>query len=214
MDLKDEYKKEIKELSPDEAAAERIRQGVAERLARQPKAAPKNPLPLKGIAIIGASSAACLIIGVTVLFSSLTNKWTIGEALGGNDMNAAGNPAPEINGGKNSDENHNTIDGDNANYGNTADPDSVTAPGSDDPADAAPVMIMFDSESCTVFFEGKERKYKSEDSESADLALSSGTEYIPAFSENGKLYYLVFDGEGLMVFDEKNSLSGIYRSIG
>ena len=67
MNFKDEYKKEFSEISPDEAAAERIRKGVAEKLNEK---TPKKPLFLRTTMIAAGSAAACLVIGVSALLLS------------------------------------------------------------------------------------------------------------------------------------------------
>lgn len=75
MDFRDEYKKEITELSSDETT-QRIREGVMAKLAQSglpqstspyPETPAKKPLPIKRIAVIGGSIAACLVIGFTVI---------------------------------------------------------------------------------------------------------------------------------------------------
>lgn len=99
MDFRDEYKKEITELSSDETA-QRIREGVMAKLAQStpsyPETPAKKPLPIKRIAVIGGSIAACLVIGFT---AAAVNNTRIGSHLSGgmapgaNNMNH-GNPAP------------------------------------------------------------------------------------------------------------------------
>lgn len=69
MNFKDEYKKEFSAISPDEAAIERIRKGVAEKLAETEKPR-KKPLFLRGPIIAAGSVAACLVIGVSALLLS------------------------------------------------------------------------------------------------------------------------------------------------
>lgn len=107
MNFRDEYKKEISEISPDEAALERIRSGVAKRLA-EPEVTKKKPLPLRRIAVIGGSAAACLVIGVTAVaitgggrsFTNKTNNMngsiapTAGASGGG--MMGGANAAPNL----------------------------------------------------------------------------------------------------------------------
>lgn len=69
MNFKDEYKKEFSEISPDEAALERIRKGVANKLAETEKPR-KKPLFLRTTMIATGSVAACLVIGVSALLLS------------------------------------------------------------------------------------------------------------------------------------------------
>lgn len=69
MNFKDEYKKEFSEISPDEAALERIRKGVADKLAETEKPR-KKPLFLRTTMIATGSVAACLVIGVSALLLS------------------------------------------------------------------------------------------------------------------------------------------------
>lgn len=71
MDFKDEYKKEMTGLSSDETAR-RIREGVMAQLGRSanPETPVKKPLPIKRIALIGGSIAACLVIGFTAMIAA------------------------------------------------------------------------------------------------------------------------------------------------
>lgn len=104
MNFRDEYKKEILEISPNEAALERIRSGVAKKLA-EPETAKKKPLPLRRIAVIGGSVAACLVIGVTAVvitgggrnladkMNNLTINAPTASASGGS-MGGGANAAP------------------------------------------------------------------------------------------------------------------------
>lgn len=83
MNFKDEYKKEFSEISPDEAAAERIRKGVAEKLNEK---APKKPLFLRTTIIAAGSAAACLVIGVSALLlgsDSIKDSSNFAGATGG-----------------------------------------------------------------------------------------------------------------------------------
>jgi len=100
MNFKDEYKKEISKLAPDEEAAERIRKGVMERLS-QPETPVKKPLPIKRIAVIGASAAACLIIGLSAI--AVHNQHYGNNFISGASPNASngGSQAPNFAGGAN-----------------------------------------------------------------------------------------------------------------
>lgn len=83
MNFKDEYKKEFSEISPDEAAAERIRKGVAEKLNEK---TPKKPLFLRTTMIAAGSAAACLVIGVSALLlgrGSIKDSSNFAGASGG-----------------------------------------------------------------------------------------------------------------------------------
>lgn len=96
MNFRDEYKKEITELSSDDTAR-RIREGVMARLEKSEPSAPeapakKKPLPLKRIAVIGGSVAACLVIGFTVLAVNdihLSDKFIMAP---GENMTGGANP--------------------------------------------------------------------------------------------------------------------------
>lgn len=101
MNFRDEYKKEISKLTPDEAAAERIRKGVMERLS-QPETPVKKSLPIKRIAVIGASAAACLIIGLSAIVvhnQRYGNLFIYGANP--NASNGGGSQAPNFAGGAN-----------------------------------------------------------------------------------------------------------------
>lgn len=96
MDFRNEYKNVIAGISPDEAAAERIRKGVAEKLAAEtPK---RTPFPVKRTAAIGGSLAACLVVGVTAVMlsggfggGSFTDKFCFDTPA---NENMAGGSAP------------------------------------------------------------------------------------------------------------------------
>ncbi|MDE7362337.1 MAG: hypothetical protein K2N38_10435 [Oscillospiraceae bacterium] len=71
MDFREEYKSEMNSAMPDEQAMERIRQGVAEKLA-----APKRkPFPVRRVAAICGSAAACLVIGFTAIMLTAGNRF-------------------------------------------------------------------------------------------------------------------------------------------
>ena len=96
MNFRDEYRREIEETLPDSETAERIRRAVEQELS-QPSVQPKKPLPIRRIAIVGATAAACLVIGVTALIaisgSGLSTNFD--GAIFNNAPNmAAGNSAP------------------------------------------------------------------------------------------------------------------------
>ena len=116
MDFRDEYKKEITELSSDETA-ERIREGVMAKLAQSapsyPEAPVKKPLPIKRIAIIGGSIAACLVIGFTAMIAAKNPHFTgnifasdrvpnsagmAGGAAAPSAISPSGTPAEGVNG--------------------------------------------------------------------------------------------------------------------
>lgn len=90
MNFRDEYKKEITDAMPDEQAMERIRRGVAEKLAAAPK---RKPFPVR-IAAVCCSAAACLVIGGAAI-TLITNKPNldnfIGLSGGANSMSGAPN---------------------------------------------------------------------------------------------------------------------------
>lgn len=209
MNFKDEYKKEINELSPDEAAAERIREGVMKRLAEQsadikPK---KNPLPLGKIAAI--SAAACLVIGVTTVITVNGFKLIGNTNFAGNTM-APGNAAPDTAG--------NDLNGTIMSIGTAGEGamnDAQPAPGC-----AAPIIIAFNDSDCTVFFNGTEKKYTvpksieditgSENTAKPSDAVS-GTDYFTAQSkEDGRSFYIAFDGDKLTVYDMEYNLVETY----
>ena len=101
MDLRDEYKKEFSEITPDEAAMERIRRGVERKLA-EPEVT-KKKLPMR-IVTIGGSIAACLVIGVTVITLTHGGKFAtdgINNMTGGSAAPTAGSPSGDTNGNTN-----------------------------------------------------------------------------------------------------------------
>lgn len=98
MNFRDEYKKEITELSSDETAR-RIRESVMARLEKSEQSEPtapdapvkKKPLPIKRIAIVGGSIAACLVIGFTALAVNNKSGYIFPGDMAPNE-NMAGNP--------------------------------------------------------------------------------------------------------------------------
>ncbi|MCM1166181.1 MAG: hypothetical protein NC299_02295 [Lachnospiraceae bacterium] len=90
MKFGDEYKNEMSMLAPDEETAERIRNGVMKRIAEDAPA--KKPLPLRRIAVVGGSIAACLVIGVTAIALTKSDRQFLSSGSGG--MNMADNLAP------------------------------------------------------------------------------------------------------------------------
>lgn len=99
MNFRDEYKKEITELSTDETAR-RIRESVMARLEKSEQSEPtvpeapvkKKPLPIKRIAVVGGSIAACLVIGFTALaVNSKLPGYIFSVDMAPNE-NMAGNP--------------------------------------------------------------------------------------------------------------------------
>lgn len=93
MNFRDEYKKEITELSSDETA-ERIREGVMAKLAQSApsysETPVKKPLPIKRIAIIGGSIAACLVIGFTAMIAAKNPHFTENILSSDRTFNSAG----------------------------------------------------------------------------------------------------------------------------
>lgn len=216
MNFKDEYKREINELAPNETA-ERIREGVMKRLAEQsetPDAKPKRtPLLLGRLAAIGA--AACLVIGVTAAISVgglklIGNKNFTGNAIPdnaapgieGSDMNGSMQP---VGGGALSEAN---------NFDQQA------------PANIAPISIAFSGSDCTVIFKGTEHRYSTKEygSDGTNMIGSdnapgisdifSGTDFFSARSEeDGRSFYIAFDGDELMVYDTEYNLLDIYIRV-
>lgn len=98
MNFRDEYKKEITELSSDETAR-RIRESVMARLEKSEQSEPsapeapvkKKPLPIKRIAVVGGSIAACLVIGFTALAVNNKSGYIFPGDMAPNE-NMAGNP--------------------------------------------------------------------------------------------------------------------------
>lgn len=98
MDLRQQYKNEMQRIAPSEEQSERIRARVYEEI-QKPLKAPKRKLPLKAIAITGAS-AACLVLAATFTLHFTLEKEALvnpvaDEALTQNDGIAIGNDAGE-----------------------------------------------------------------------------------------------------------------------
>ncbi len=109
MNFRDEYKKEIKELSSDETT-ERIRREVMARLSQngptKTEVREKKPLPMKRITLIGGSIAACLVIGFTVLtaynrFINLDSNMMVPGQNAGGIQQGGGSRPNSINGDAN-----------------------------------------------------------------------------------------------------------------
>lgn len=199
MNFKDEYKKEINELSPDEAAAERIREGVMKRLQSADIKPKKTPLLLGKIAAI--SAAACLVIVVTAVITVNGFKLIGNTNFSGNAM-APGNAAPDAAG---NDLNEATPPGGAMNEGEIND-------------GTAPIIIAFNDSDCTVFFNGAEHRYTAQNgiadiigSDNTSSDTVSGTDYFTAQSkEDGRSFYIAFDGDKLMVYDMEYNLTETY----
>ncbi len=96
MKFKDEYKKELNKISPTEEQCERIRSGVAKKIAESAPVKKKKPLYLRIAAVSGASicAAAVLIVvifgmggGKRIATGLLTNE---GNNAAGSNINAGG----------------------------------------------------------------------------------------------------------------------------
>lgn len=210
MNFKDEYKKEINELSPGEAAAERIRDGVMKRLSEQsvdikPK---KTPLLLGKIAAI--SAAACLVIGVTTVITVNGFKLIGNTNFSGNVM-APGNAAPDTAG--------NDLNGASPSF--DAAGEGIMIGGTQQAPDCtAPIIIAFNDSDCTVFFNGTEHRYTAQksimDTNGSENTAKpsdtlSGTDYFTAHSEeDGRSFHIAFDGDKLMVYDMEYNLVETY----
>lgn len=202
MNFRDEYKKEISEISPDEAALERIRSGVAKRLA-EPGVAKKKPLPLRRIAVIGGSAAACLVIGVTAIaltggkhFSGTANNMMVNApSAGANGGNmAGGSPNPGMSSRPNFDnvnESDRTYQGGmpdtesvmgNDGYGDTVgefSPDTpIPAGGAEaqEPSSTAAARITLDGDTLTLKYNGETTVFtaRSNDSDSTSKDGETG----------------------------------------
>ncbi len=107
MDFKQQYKTEMQNISPTEEQSERIRARVYEEIQKPQEAKKrKKPLPLKAIAITGAS-AACLVLAATFAFRFTHNGIMLENAKAGSRIDAnvndiaapAAEPAAECNEG-------------------------------------------------------------------------------------------------------------------
>ncbi len=97
MKFKDEYKKELNNISPTEEQCERIRSGVAKKIAETAHVKRKKPLYLRIAAVSGASICAAAVL-IVVIFGTgggkriatgfLTNK---GNDTAGSCTDAGGN---------------------------------------------------------------------------------------------------------------------------
>lgn len=208
MNFRDEYKKEISEISPDEAALERIRIGVAKRLA-EPEITKKKPLPLRRIAVIGGSAAACLVIGVTAIaltggkhFSDTANNMMVNApSAGANGGNMAGgaNDAPNPNMSSRPNINDDVNESDrtyqggmpntesvmgNDGYGDTVgefSPDTAIPAGgaeAQEPSSTAAARITLDGDMLTLRYNGETTVF---------MARSSDSDSIDKGSETGEL---------------------------
>ena len=196
MDFRDEYKKEVTELSSDETV-ERIREGVMAKLAQSAQSYPetpvKKPLPTKRIAMIGGSIAACLVIGFTAIAVSNTR---LGEKLFGTDMapnqvGAAGmtGGSPQ-NSGSIAAEGINGMGGyDNTNQapsgGSAGDFDSDGGSTGSDPTNSGPQSVP--------------------PSANGDALGESGSSYPDAEQDNSKYFVLItFEGDGFTLTESMN----------
>ena len=104
MDLREEYKNEMENVSPDREAIDRMKAAVMAKIAAGEGEAgipgeKKKPLPLRKIAYIGGAVAACAVIAVsaaTILPSVNKNNGMISEA---ESFTATAAVADELSGG-------------------------------------------------------------------------------------------------------------------
>lgn len=89
MKFKDEYKKELNKISPTEEQCERIRSGVAKKIAERAPVKKKKPLYLRVAAISGASICAAAVLIVVIFGMGGEKRITTGLlANEGNNTNA------------------------------------------------------------------------------------------------------------------------------
>ncbi len=92
MKFKDEYKKELNKISPTEEQCERIRSGVAKKIAESAPVKKKKPIYLRIAAVSGASICAAAVL-IVVIFGMGGGKhfYSLNMAPSANEgINAAG----------------------------------------------------------------------------------------------------------------------------
>ncbi len=243
MNFRDEYKKEISELTSDETA-ERIRRGVTDKLA-EPEAAKKRPLPLRRIAVIGGSVAACLVIGVTALVLTGDGKYFfVGNMDNMNNMMSDNAPSAGANGAtggvpnmssrpnyENTNAEDYTDDGQQnaeglVSGGNDKDAIGDFSPGASMPAGSATdqdpsypktARITLDGELLTLEYNGETtvfgKSLDNNDGDKGSAPYGESGERIEAVTSDGKKMFLELYGDEALLFDSENRLLGIYITI-
>lgn len=227
MNFRDEYKKEISGLTSDETA-ESIRRGVAKKLA-EPEVAKKKPLPLRRIAVIGGSAAACLVIGVTALaltggskyfFAGISNEMMNGNtdrkptASAGGATGSSPNISSsvpnyiDINGGdgiadEGQQNTENFVSGGNSKdtTGDLSPDASIPANGETEPSSSDTARVTLDGDTLTLEYNRKTTVFgKISDNIDSGLTESDHPELSDPSAENGECIEVVnSDGEKMFL---------------
>ncbi|GEM_PF-4053518 len=247
MDFRDEYKKEITELSSGETT-ERIRREVMARLSQsgqtETEVREKKPLPMKRIALIGGSIAACLVIGFTVLtaynrFINLdSNMMVPGQNAGamqqggGSRPNSINGDANDVTGNANegisldgNDYMSSPADGSSASDAQSVPPSANSAsesggdpkfPEADTGLANGETVITLDSEGFTIDSGSSRYRFSliSPDVSAGGLTDDFPDEHIEARSADGTRYIIAFREDDVLLASIEYEVLGIYVFAG
>lgn len=225
MKFKDEYKSAINEISSDEAVYERIQSGVMKKLSEKPKR-----MPLKALAISGASAAACAVIGLAAISvapgpdNQYSGTNSSAPNLFASQDSVTGGGSFEAEDGHNSysysgfDHGYSVNNSDVATYGEIAFPPELdqkndTSEGYDGlqvPDDSAPYLEFFeDGKSCTAYVFGGQRNYVlcgESNTNTGDVPTSA----VKIRSNTPKDVFVHFDERLLWIFDENLRILDVF----
>lgn len=211
MDLKQQYRTEAQQLTPTEEQCERIRARVYEQI-RQPDEPLKRrkPLPLKAVAIAGAS-AACLALVATVVVRSLPSK-DLNNATGNAGFQVAESDKTE------------GMGFDTALTGTAACDDSAanedlrsTVTGSPSfmgvPNQAVTIEFSEDMSECVVRLGDSSKEYALCDEDMTDCHVEEAKTLIDLSEDRNNLgsrLYFCVENVRLEVYDQDKKLLGVY----
>lgn len=211
MDLKQQYRTEAEQIIPTEEQCERIRARVYEQI-KQPSEPlkRKKPLPLKAIAITGAS-AACLVLVATIVVRSLPSK----------DLNNAGGSIEfqEVQDGNTGGVGFNVAPPENATVGALKSQDDYHSSALSSPLfvgvpnQAVTIEFSEDMSECIVHLGDASKEYTLCEKDITDCYVEEANTLIDLSEDRNnlgsRLYVCVEDGR-LEVYDRDKELMGVY----
>lgn len=239
MNFKEQYSNDMQHIIPTEEQCEKIRARVYEEIQKpqtiQMAQKRKKPLPLKAIAIAGASVACLALIATVALKFSAQNSFFSTETAGGAAVNtivsygnfdkAADNAVSNV--AHSMSEASNTVGGvtaDNANE-DCARPEAKDSIGSSsstqlpstEQASAIDVKLVFieDMSECTIYKSYAEVKYALNNNAPLNSTDEKLLVLLPAINSNiEKTLFVYFNDNKMWVYDEDKQFIGCYSEIG
>ncbi|MGN0683814.1 MAG: hypothetical protein ACI4JY_09075 [Oscillospiraceae bacterium] len=238
MNFKEQYSNDMQHIIPTEEQCEKIRARVYEEIQKpqtiQMAQKRKKPLPLKTIAITGASVACLALVATFALKFSAQNSFSTETAEGaavntivsyGNYDKAADNAVSNV--AHSMSEASNSVEGvtaDTANddYTRPEAKDSIASSSSSqlpstEQASAIVVKMVF-SESmseCAMYKGDAEVKYALNNEAPLNSVDEKLLALLPAINSNiEKTLYVYFEDNKLWVYDEDKQFIGCYSEIG